>query len=442
MSSATYREEARELPVAAECDVLVAGGGSAGIAAAAAAARAGAETILVERYGSLGGMATGGLIILLLSLDDGRGRQVVGGLCQELVERLSARGAAFHPRPEEWGSPDPELVEQYRRFGLVWGREPHAVRYSVAYDPEEFRFVANELLVQAGVRLRLHTWIAQPIVADGAVRGVITESKAGREAFLAKVVVDATGDGDLFAAAGEPFGIEPVHPWLWFRMGNVRGADDAILGSEGRFFQTLGGRFFKTLGAGRTLMPWGIADAVDRKIDPTSPDELSWAEVECRRRVMSVVDELKRGVEGFEDAYLEDLAWQLGIYESRRLQGRYVLGRRDEGVSFEDTIAYTGDWVRYGATYEIPYRCLLPQATEQLLVAGRCLSADHRVHQATKEIPPCFATGEAAGLAAALSAGTGVSTSALDVAELQAALRRAGAILGPNDENGGRADAD
>ncbi len=441
MSTATHREEARELPVVAECDVLVAGGGSAGIAAAAAAARAGAETILVERYGSLGGMATGGLIILLLSLDDGRGRQVVGGLCQELVERLAARGAALYPRPEEWGSPDPELVEHYRRFGLVWGREPHAVRYSVAYDPEELRFVANELLAEAGVRLRLHTWIAQPIVVDGAVRGVITESKAGREAFLAKVVVDATGDGDLFAAAGEPFGLEPVHPWLWFRMGNVRGADDAILGSEGRFFRALGGRFFKTLGPGRTLMPWGIADAVDRKIDPTSPDELSWAEVECRKRVMSVVDELKRGVDGFEDAYLEDLAWQLGIHESRRLEGRYILGRRDEGNSFDDTIAYTGDWVRYGATYEIPYRCLLPQEIEQLLVAGRCISADRRVHQATKEIPPCIATGEAAGVAAALSAATGVPTSAVDVTELQTALRRAGAILGPSHESGGRAHA-
>jgi FAD dependent oxidoreductase len=445
VSAKTYAEEARQIPVAGECDVLVAGGGSAGIAAAIAAARAGAETVLVERYGSVGGMATGGLIILLLSLDDGRGRRTVGGLCEELVESLRARGGALHPPPEAWGSNDPELVERYRRYGLIWGREPHAVRYSVAYDPEEFRFTANELLAEAGVRLRLHTWIARPAVEDGAVRGVITESKAGREAFLARVVVDATGDGDLFAAAGEPFGLEPVHPWLWFRMGNVRGADDAILGTEGRFFRSLGGRFFKTLGAGRTLMPWGIADVVDRKIDPTSPDDLTWAELESRRRVMEVVDELKE-VEGFEDAYLEDVAWQLGIYESRRLEGRYVLGRRDEGVSFDDAVAFTGDWVRCGLTYEIPYRCLLPQRTEQLLVAGRCLSADHRVHQATKEIPPCFATGEAAGIAAALSAATGVATSALDVGELRARLRKAGAILGPGDDNpgndGGRDDAD
>jgi glycine/D-amino acid oxidase-like deaminating enzyme len=435
----TYREEPRYLPIAGRCDVLVAGGGSAGIAAAVAAARTGADTILVERHGSLGGMATGGLIVLLLSLDDGRGRQTVGGLCQELVERLTALGAAYHPPSDEWGNADPELVERYRRYGLVWGRGPHAVRYSVAYDPEAFRFAANELLLAAGVRLRLHTWIAMPILADGAVRGVVTESKAGREAFFAEVVVDATGDGDLFAAAGERFGCEPVHPWLWFRMGNVRDPDEAIVGSEGRFFKTLGGRFFKTLGPGRTLMPWGIADVVDRKIDPTDPEDLTWAEVECRRRVMDVVAELK-GVPGFEDAYLDDLAWQLGIYESRRLEGRHVLSRRDEGVAFEDTVAFTGDWVRYGVTYEIPYRCLLPQRTEQLLVAGRCISADHRVHQATKEIPPCFATGEAAGIAAALSVDQAVAPSALDVGELQARLREVGAILGPS-ANGGAADA-
>jgi glycine/D-amino acid oxidase-like deaminating enzyme len=437
--TATYREEARDLPIAGRCDVLVAGGGSAGIAAAVAAARSGADTILVERHGSLGGMATGGLIVLLLSLDDGRGRQTVGGLCQELVERLTALGAAYHPPSDEWGNADPELVERYRRYGLVWGRGPHAVRYSVAYDPEAFRFAANELLLAAGVRLRLHTWIATPILADGAVRGVVTESKAGREAFFAQVVVDATGDGDLFAAAGEQFGLESVHPWLWFRMGNVRDPDDAIVGSEGRFFKTLGGRFFKTLGSGRTLMPWGIADVVDRKIDPTNPEDLTWAEVECRRRVMDVVAELK-DVPGFEDAYLDDLAWQLGIYESRRLEGRYVLSRRDEGVSFRDTVAFTGDWVRYGVTYEIPYRCLLPQRTEQLLVAGRCISADHRVHQATKEIPPCFATGEAAGIAAALSVDRAVAPSALDVRELQARLQEVGAILGPS-ANGGTADA-
>ncbi len=157
---------AQRVPVIAEADVLVVGGGSAGIAAAVAAARQGARTILAERYGYLGGLASGGLIILLLTLDDGAGRQVVAGLCQELVERLEARGACYYPPREEWGSPDPALIEKYRRWGLVWGSGPHRVRYSVAYDPEDFKFVANQWLQEAGVRLMMHLW-ASDLVIEG-----------------------------------------------------------------------------------------------------------------------------------------------------------------------------------------------------------------------------------------------------------------------------------
>jgi NADPH-dependent 2,4-dienoyl-CoA reductase/sulfur reductase-like enzyme len=127
-------EPARETPVRHEAEVLVVGGGTAGVAAAVAAARGGADVLLVERYGYLGGLATGGLIILLLTLDDGRGRQVVAGLCQEATDRLAARDAAFFPPPEEWGSDDAGSIERARRWGLVWGRPPHRVRYSVAYD--------------------------------------------------------------------------------------------------------------------------------------------------------------------------------------------------------------------------------------------------------------------------------------------------------------------
>jgi hypothetical protein len=303
------------------------------------------------------------------------------------------------------------------------------VRYSVAFDPEEFRFVANETLGEAGVRFRFHTWVAGLLRDDGHAYGIVVESKAGRGAILASVVIDASGDGDLVASAGEPFDLEPVHPWLWFRMGNVAEPDEAIVAGAGKFFKTLGGRFFHTFGQGRTLMPWGIADVVDRKINPVDPDDLTFAEIECRRRVMEVVDRLRAEEPAFKDAYLADVAWQLGIYESRRLLGRYVLSRGDEDASFDDSIAFTGDWVRYGVTYEIPYRCLLPQSTEQLLVVGRCMSADHRVHQATKEIPPCFATGEAAGVAAALAAATKRMPSELDVAEVQRELERRGAIV-------------
>jgi hypothetical protein len=425
----TIHRPSSQVPVVAETDVLVVGGGAAGIAAATAAARRGARTMLVERYGSLGGMATGGLVILLLTMDDGEGRQVVGGLCQELVDRLAARDAAYFPPPREWGSTDEELIEQYRRWGLVWGHAPHRVRYSVAFDPEEFRYVANDLVIDAGARLRFHTWAAEPIVEGRRIEAVIFHSKAGAEAVRAQVVIDATGDGDLLAAAGEDFERARVHPWLWFRMGNVPNADHAIEQGRGRFFKTLGGYFFKTPGMGRTLMPWGIADAIDRTIDATDPEDLTHAEIECRRLVMEVVDRIRSEVPGFEQAYLNDVAWQLGITESRRLVGRYVLRREDEHASFQDTIATTGNWTKYSSVYNIPYRCLLPRHLDNLLVAGRCISVDHRVHHTTKEIPPAMATGEAAGTAAALASQNGGDVNAVDVRRLRQVLVEHGALL-------------
>ena len=137
-------------PVIAETDILVIGGGSAGLAAAVAASRAGARAMLVERYGSLGGLATNGLIILLLTLDDGRGKQVIAGLCQEMVDRLSARKACLFPPKEEWGSPDAVLVEKYQRLGLVWGSGPQCGRYSVAYDPGGCKCGADPVVTEAG----------------------------------------------------------------------------------------------------------------------------------------------------------------------------------------------------------------------------------------------------------------------------------------------------
>ncbi len=420
---------ARDVPVIDEVDVLVAGGGTAGIAAAIAAARTGARTMLVERYGSLGGMATGGLVILLLTMDDGAGRQVVSGICQEFVDRMSARGAVYYPPRGEWNADDERLVEQYRRWGLVWGRGPHRVRYSVAFDPEEFRFVANTLIGETPTRLRLHTWIADVVTEDGAISAVVLQSKAGREAVRTRVVIDATGDGDVFAAAGLEHDRERVHPWLWFRMGNVDDIDRAITDGRDRYFKTMGGYFFRTPGAGRTLMPWGIADVLDRKIDPTDPDELTFAEVECRRLVMEVADRVRAEVPSFRDAYISDIAWQLGITESRRLRGAYVLTRSDVGRSFEDSIALTGNWTKCGDTYAIPYRCLYSTGARNLLASGRCISVDHPVHQATKEIPPAMATGQAAGVAASLAAAGDGDVRSVDVGALRRLLQAQGAII-------------
>ena len=440
----------QQVPVIAQCDVLVVGGGAAGMSAAIAAARQGADVILVERYGYLGGLASGGLIVLLLTLDDGDGHQVIAGQCQELVDRLHARNAAFHPPKEEWGNYDEGLVEKYRRWGLVWGSGPHRVRYSVAYDPEEFKYIANTWTAEAGVRLMYHRWATdlvlepasapqspittttsqsppltpndqRPTTNPHRITHVVFTSKAGRHAIRAAYVIDATGDGDIFTLAGESFEKEQIHPWLWFRMSGVTDVDAAQSSRDGFFL--------RTTKPGQVLMPWGAADRISRRIDATDPDDLTFAEVECRRMVMDEVDRLRAQVPGFEDAYLTDVALTLGVTESRRLNGAYTLARDDANRVFDDTIATTGHWTKYGALYHIPYRSLLPRHTTNLLVAGRCISVDHRVHHATKEIPPAFATGEAAGMAAVHSLRTSSSVDAVDVPELKSALRRAGVWL-------------
>ncbi|MGH0037936.1 MAG: FAD-dependent oxidoreductase [Myxococcota bacterium] len=414
----TLSEASRETPVRHETDVLVVGGGAAGVAAATAAARAGADVILVERYGYLGGLASGGLIILLLSLDDGRGRQAVAGLCQEATERLTARGAAFHPPPSEWGSEDPELVERDRGWGLVWGKAPHRVRYSVAYDPMAFKVVADELVRESGARVLFHAWACEPVIEDGRIAAVPFQSKAGRFAIRARVVVDATGDGDVFTAAGCRHESERVLPWMWFTAGGVD-LDRA---------RAAGAGCFQTIGPGKVLFPWGSIEKIGR-IDPTSPEDLSHAELECRRRVWAEFERLRREVPGFERAHLCQVADQLGITESRRLVGRRVLGRDDMDVVLDDAVAVTGHWTRYGAVYHIPYDCLLPVEIPNLLAAGRCISVDHRTHHATKEIPACMATGQAAGTAAALAVAAGVEPGRLDVGALRARLEQAGAIV-------------
>lgn len=410
----------RSTPVKTETEVLVIGGGSAGVSAAVAAARNGAEVMLVERLGYLGGLATGGLIILLLTLDDGRGRQVIGGLCQEVTDRLAKRDAAYFPPQTEWGSADEKLVHRDQRWGLVWGHGPHRVRYSVAYDPEEFKFALNQMTEEAKIKLLLHSYACDAIVEAGRISGVTFQSKAGRFAILAKVVIDASGDGDIFTSAGAAYESEEVLPWLWFCMGGVENAEAAI---------QAGGWFFHTVGEGKVLLPWGATERVTRKIDATKPEDLTYAELECRKRVMEEVDRLRREIPGFAKAHLCHIADQLGITESRRLVGEYILGRDDVDRPCDDVVAITGHWTKYEALYYIPYRSLLPKEFSNLLVAGRCISVDHRVHHATKEIPPCMATGEAAGTAAALATQSGIEPKKLDIKTIQHALERRGAIL-------------
>lgn len=411
----TFREPARDLPVIGTPDVLVVGGGSAGIAAAVAAARSGADTWLVEGSTTLGGLATFGLINLLLTLDDGAGNQVVAGLCQETVDRLAARGAAHFPEPAAWNVEDPAAVDHWRQWGLIWGF-PEAVRYSVAFDPESFVDVALDLLGAAGVRLRFMTWFAAAHMVDDRIDAVVVESKSGRQAIRPAVVVDATGDGDVFAAAGAAFEQVAVPPYLWFRAGGV---DTSAA--------MAGGIWFRTTGDGRVLVPWGPDG---ERVDACDAEQLSDALVRCRIGARAEFQRLRRDVPAFASAYLDDYARFLGVTESRRLVGDHVLTKEEGDATFPDTVARTGHWTRRGVVFEVPYGALKTQAVANLLVAGRCISTTRYVHQATKEIPAAMATGEAAGVAAAMAAPRG-DVHAVDIEWLRATLAAAGADVGP-----------
>jgi len=419
---AFVEEPARRTPVRYETQVLVVGGGSAGVAAAVAAARQGADVTLVERSTYLGGIATGGLVILLLFLDDGRGRQVVAGLCEEVTQRLAARDAAYFPPQEHWGSSDPALLKRYRLHGLQAGHGPHAVRYGVAYGAEEMKLVLEELCREAGVRLLYNVWACEPILDGDRVRGVTMQAKNGRFAVLADVVIDTSGDGDVFSAAGCAHAQERVAPWLWFTVGGVQGDLDA---------QGAGSRFWRIVRPGHVLLPWGATDRISRLIDATDPEDLTFAATECRKLVTEEFERLRREVPGFADAHLCHVADQIDVTESRRLVGEYVLGREDLNRRLSDVVAVTGHWTMYGATYDIPYRALLTKEYSNLLTAGRCISVDHRVHHATKEIPACMATGEAAGTAAALALACGGRVKAIPIGDLQERLTSRGAILWP-----------
>jgi hypothetical protein len=287
----------------------------------------------------------------------------------------------------------------------------------VAFDPEAFIDISLDALTDAGVRLRLHTWFAGVAKQDGAIQAVYVESKLGRQVIRPKVVIDTSGDGDVLVAAGANHDDVVIPPYLWFRVGGVHDIDAAT-----------DGFVFRTTDPGRVLVPWGPHA---RRVDPCDPDDMTRAEVECRRGARDAFLLLRDQNPAMAHAWLDDYARMLGITESRRLVGEYVLHKEDRDRHFDDTIARTGHWTRRGVVYEIPLRSLITREASNLLVAGRCISTTRYVHQATKEIPAAMATGEAAGAAAALAARTGRDVHNLDVDTLREDLRAAGADVGP-----------
>jgi hypothetical protein len=436
----TITEPAKEIKVCYEADVVVLGGGPGGHSAAVAASRNGANTVLVERYGHLGGMATGGLVILIPHMSDGSKEQQIAGLCQEWIDRLDAIGGALHPKREELGSSDPKVVSRWQRYfsTVVEGR----LRQTVCVDPELLKCILNEMVNEAGVKLFLHSWGTRAIVDQGRVQGVIFESKSGRQAILGKVIIDGTGDGDLLPSAGAEFDetldreLRSSMLALVFRLGNVdfNKFSDFREGDPQKYDELMR-ELIKVAGTRLLPLPSPRNDVVWVNnwipgLSSTNVEDLTRIETDVRKMMLLGYDFFKKHFPGFEKSYILDTASQTGTRGSRRLIGEYIMTKEDvhSGEKHHDTIAVIpriGPQGKNPHVY-IPYRSLVPVKIEGLLVAGRSFSSDVVVNNMFNLIPHCAAMGQAAGTAAALAIKQGVDPRQLDYRLLQDTLRSQG----------------
>jgi 2-polyprenyl-6-methoxyphenol hydroxylase-like FAD-dependent oxidoreductase len=436
----TWAEPARELPVYHACDVLVVGGGPSGTAAAAAAARAGASVTLLERYNHLGGLSTGGLVIWIDRMTDWEGKLVIRGFAEELFERLPADAIAG-PAPTDWGSQDPAKAAHWsQRTAAYHG----VVTWSPTIDPERLKLLSQEIVLERGVKLVYHSWAAQPIVEDGAVTGVTFESKEGRMAIKAKVVIDATGDGDLFARAGADytndieaadvhhcmntswlFGGVDMNRWIAFKAGQPEAFTDFM--ARGREACGLFERPFVSWRNDIALF-MGPRQTGYSALDV---DDLTAVEVRSHRAMQQHLDFFRAHAPGFENAYMMLSAPQIGVRHARRLKGvdAVLRTRWADGVALPDEIGVSPAVSPKFPNISIPYGALVPEKLDGLLACGRHISCDRNSHGFMREIPQCWITGQAAGVAAALAVANGVQPRAVDVPTLQTELARQGVYL-------------
>ena len=435
-------EPAREIEVIRSADVVVVGGGPAGIGAAVAAARAGADTVLIERYGHLVGMATGGLVILIPHMSGDDGKQQIMGISQEWIDRLDALGGAIHPDRKDLGSRDSALIEKWKDYFSCVVND--RIRQSVYLDPELLKCVLNDMVEEAGLKLYLHTWGCRSITEGDTVKGVIFESKQGRQAIMGKVVIDATGDGDIMADAGAEFegGYDAESRGAMvavvFRLGNVdfkkfcdfRTAHPAQWKDVTSRIHALGNFRLLPFPTNRNDVMWVNNWVPGRSC--LSVEDITWTEVNVRKVMREMRRILAAEIPGFEDCFVLDTASQLGTRGSRRLSGECQVTLKDvgSGRTYPDTITWFPSLqLEEKPLIHIPYRSLVPRKIEGLLVAGRCYSSDAPANNLTNLIPHCVAMGEAAGAAAALAIDAGVSVRKVDIPALQTHLRRQGVSL-------------
>lgn len=374
----------RELPVKYDTDILVVGGGPAGIAATVAACRLGARVALVERYGCFGGLFTGGLVLLLqgtfVTRPNGEITQIAKGFNDDVIRRLASIGGL-----------DATLDQK---------KDPNA-------DPEAAKYVLSELIRESGARVFLHSWCVDVITDGNRIRGAVLESKSGRQAILAKVIVDASGDGDVFAAAGAPYTQHARPISLVHRVGNLQ---------HGRINTPIPGTSWIN-------MPGEEADGLD-------VDVLTRLEMQYRKTIWDSVQTLKK-TPGNEKAFLMDVASQLGVRITRILQGMTSI-QWDVAIQnnpYEDAIGVASLWAGNRDQIHIPYRALLPERVEGIIAAGRCISMDLQAAEIARLIPACFTTGLAAGSAAALALKHNCELRNINIRQLQQTLQEQGAYI-------------
>jgi ribulose 1,5-bisphosphate synthetase/thiazole synthase len=385
----------RQLPVLTETDVLVVGGGPAGITAAIAARRAGAKVTIVERYGHFGGLWTGGLVLLILGHIAKGPKQVCQGIGEEMMKRLD------------------------KMDGAIIDRSPGS---NPTVDAEAVKYLMVEMIEEADVQVFLHCWGVDAVVQENSIRGAVLESKSGRQAIVAKVVIDATGDGDIFAAAGAQFEHRSHNVGLVSRIGNLDRVDQSKT-SETEKPQRLGA---PTPAPG---VNW--VNLTGPEVDGLDIATLTQMEMKHRKYIWNKMQKI-RSVPGYDKVYLVETAPQLGVRITRILNGLKTVKVEDikNSTQYTDVIGVGGASDAEHSEWQIPYGALIPKNVDNVLAAGRCISCDLRMADLVRLIPNCFVTGQAAGVAAAVSVRDRCRPRDADITEIQKILRQQEAYLG------------
>ena len=396
-----FIEETIKTKVVKEYDVAVCGGGFAGISAALASARQGKRTVLFEKQFMLGGLGTAGIVTIYLPLCDGVGRQVSFGIAEELF-RLSISMGAEDKYPDNWLTNTGTRTENDKRF-------------EVQFNPQLFAMLAEKLLLDNGVDILYGTYVVSVNVSQDKISSIITENKTGRCAYKAHSVVDATGDCDIAKFAGAPTDT--------FKQGNVLAAWYYSLGKEGYKLNLLG---FSDIPDEEKTEGNGAKPLINRRFSGLTGEELS--EQTCLSHQSTFNDVLKKRQNDPEFIPVT-IATTPQIRMTRKIVGEYELSAKEMHTYFEDSIGMVSDWKKRGPVYEVPFRTLYSKKVKNLICAGRCTSVNETMWDIMRVIPCCAVTGEAAGIAAAMTD----DFSTLDISELQSRLQENGVVLHESD---------